>query len=159
MRGNCLAAPSVCVTWRITRAHGNRPSIRFGVTNLHSRLIRRERYAQLRTVEPLQTARGISIIAMQLSSAVYGRRFRFSRRQFFHQIYRRSKIRPLQATRNGPQNALILMDLLYNKGEFLSSDKHASNTPWSHNYYINLPFTIRSHIYIFVIFNHPVFFA
>ena len=87
------------------------------------------------------------------------RRFRFSRRQFFHQIYRRSKIRPLQATRNGPQNALILMDLLYNKGEFLSSIKHRTDTPRTHNYYIKTRFTICSHIHIFAFFKHSVFSA
>jgi len=87
---------------------------------------------------------------------IFSRRFRFSRRQFFHQIYRRSKIRPLQATRNGPQNALILMRLLYNKGGFLSSEFQAAFTPCTHNYYMFFTFMVCSHIHIFGFSKHSV---
>ena len=89
----------------------------------------------------------------------HGRRFRFSRRLTFHQLYRRSKIRPLQATRNGPQNALILMRLLYNKELFLSSGIRAAFAPCSPNYYINSPFTVCSHIHIFAFSRHSRFLA
>ena len=104
-RGTPLARKLPCCSARarrgVSRACGNWPSIRsecpITLPTYPQKPARKKRAKSLAN-SPWHQHYCYAIV-----SGTSGCRFRFSRRQFQHQIYRRSKIRPLQATRNGPQ--------------------------------------------------------
>ncbi len=124
-RGTPLARKLPCisctyVTWRHHARAWKPIKHPFGATKFHSRLIRRKPCALARTT-PLQTARGISIIAMQLSSAAGAAVLDFHADKSSSNISA-VKNKAIASNPERSANALILMRLLYIKVAFLSSE-------------------------------------
>ena len=104
---------------------------------------------------PMQTARGISIIAMQLSPSANADVLDFHADKF---SINKSAVKN-KAIASNPErsaNALILMRLLYIKVPVLSSDVHRSKAPLRPISGAKMAFTICSHIHIFVFFTHAI---
>ena len=147
------AVPYAYVTWRDHARARKTAKHPFGVTKPHSRLIRRKQRTHACEI-PLQTARGISIIAMQLSPSEHSDVLDFHVGTFFHLNISTVKNKAIASNPERSANALILMRLLYNKVAVLSSDARRASSPVRSVLRAKLPFIICSHIHIFCFFGH-----